>query len=326
MLQRLQRQATKLNTIHALLFPRSPAWVALTAVKPWNNGKIVTTVLHQRGHGLARVGFLQAQRRAGRNELDVLCLAPALDTRKGHPAIWEKLLAHLIPEAAAQQTARIYADVPDQPLLVNTFCHVGFSVYARQTVWRLMVSDAGEFLQPMTGVVRAAARGDDWDLMRLYAHVTPKSVQLAEGALGELAVKPPIVEWSYGGDVQDHVLASERSGEIQGCVRVVHGRTGVWMQLWADTLHDSKSTRSLLAGGLAVVRNRGRRLPVYVAVKGYQGGLAPVLADFGFAPFTDHAKMVKPLMQRVVEMESVRATGVDVVPEALVTSGPVGDR
>lgn len=260
--------------------------------------------------------------------MDILCLAPALDTPRGHPAVWEKLLANLIPEAAAHQVTRLFADVPDQPLLVNTLSHVGFNVYARQTVWRLTASDAGEFLVARPNDVRAVARGDEWNLMRLYATVTPKTVREAEGVAGEAAQVPPTIVWPYGGDVHTFVhLGGDRPGargdDITGCVKVVFGKAGVLMQFWVDSLQDSIATRSLVAAGLEDIRNRRTRLPVYVLVKGYQGGLAPVLADFGFAPFTDHARMVKPLLQRVVEMETVRAAAKEALPEALVTSGPL---
>lgn len=73
--------------------------------------------------------------------MDILVLAPALDTRTGHPAIWEKLLAHCIVEGTQEGTTRIYADVPDQPLLVNTFAHVGFGVLRGQAFWRLAPDD-----------------------------------------------------------------------------------------------------------------------------------------------------------------------------------------
>ena len=132
----LSRQATKLNASLALAQPYSVLGSALTAVVPWNDAKVATYVLHQRTHEVARNGFLQAQKRPGRPESDILLLTPALDTAHGHPAIWEKLLSHYSSEATQQKIARIYADVPDQPIVVNTLMHVGFRVYTRQTVGR----------------------------------------------------------------------------------------------------------------------------------------------------------------------------------------------
>ena len=59
--------------------------------------------------------------------------------------------------------------------------------------------------------------------------------------------------------------------------------------------------QELIGQGLRLVQNRvarqGRHLPVYTAVRDYQGGLGPVLANYGFAPVMDHAKMVKQMAQ-----------------------------
>ena len=173
------------------------------AVNPWDDAKVVTFVLRQNGHGLARAGFLQAQKRAKRAEADILLLAPALDTPTGHPAVWEKLLSHYLHEAMQHAILRVYADVPDQPLLVNTFAHVGFNVYQRQTIWRLIASDGEsitEEILPCAGVtVRPQEAADEWGLLRLYDRVTPHSVQVAEGGLGEPPARPPFLErWSSG--------------------------------------------------------------------------------------------------------------------------------
>jgi hypothetical protein len=110
--------------------------VALGAVLPWTMIRALTYVLRQHGHGLVHEGFLQMVRRSERPEADLLWLAPSLDAPNGHPAIWNKLLSHLAHDAGSQGIERIYADVPDQPLLVNTFAAVGFQPFCRQTVWR----------------------------------------------------------------------------------------------------------------------------------------------------------------------------------------------
>jgi len=107
LIQRLSRQSTKLNITNALLQPYSGLQAALTTLMPWklmpwNEAKVTTYVLDQRGHELARTGFLQVQKRPGRSEADVMLLAPALDMRLGHPAIWQKLLVYYCNEAAHQ--------------------------------------------------------------------------------------------------------------------------------------------------------------------------------------------------------------------------------
>lgn len=347
LLQRLQRQATKVNVVQSLLAPRSPLWDALAEsfvpLRLWDDAKIVTYVMRHEGHGIERVGFLQAQRRPGRPEEDLLLLAPALETRSGHPAIWQKLLAHYINETISETASampngssrtgssnggvqRIYVDAPDQPLLVQTFAQVGFAPYTRQTVWRLTAKDAGEFrapLSPPSAHVRLAQSVDHWNLSRLYGLATPRAVQAAEGMASEYAVKPPILEWWQPGNVYNVVF--DYHGDLRGCLRVVIGRAGVWLQLWADTLRiDSNITTDLITAGLRIARAQAVRLPIYTAVREYQGGLGPVLADFGFAPVMDHAKMVKHMVHRVVETETARTHVVDVRSEAIVTIRHLG--
>jgi hypothetical protein len=323
-MQRLQWQATRFSVNQAFLKPRSPFWSALTAVKPWDSAKTVTYVLRQNGHGIARAGLLQAQRRPNRPEADILLLAPALDTRTGHPAIWEKLLAHYLNEAVQQQTQRIYADVPDQPLLESTFAHVGFRTYSRQTVWRLPGGALDGWTARGKNAVRPRTRTDEWGLIQLYARCTPDRVQLAEGAGATPEGRPPILDWCHGGESQQYVLAS--SGVVLGSVRVVVGDTGALLECWAEPGRSgSDEWAQLLGAGLSALTGRRKRLPVYVAVKEFQGGLAPVLADAGFAPFADHARMVRQTVQRVVGTESVRMSALEAIPEALTTFRPLPD-
>ena len=136
LIQRLSRQAMLLPCARNFLQPTSSLSLALSTVAPWVTVRATTYVLRQHGHGLVHEGFLQMLRRANRPEAEILCLAPSLDAPTGHPAIWNKLLSHLSHEVSSLGVNRIYAEVPDQPLLVNTFAAVGFQPFCRQTVWR----------------------------------------------------------------------------------------------------------------------------------------------------------------------------------------------
>ena len=159
LVQRLGRQAAKLNIVQSLLQPRSALSASLSAHAPWNTAKVSTYVLRQRGHGVIGDGFLQVKKRPGRPELDIVLLAPGLDSPEGHPAIWEKLLAHHSQEAIRQEVVRLYVDVPDQPLPVSTFTHVGFRTYARQTIWRLAPHGVEDYGDQIDGQIRPQARG-----------------------------------------------------------------------------------------------------------------------------------------------------------------------
>jgi hypothetical protein len=320
LIQRMGRQATKLNTVQALLQPQSAFWASFTAIIPWNDAKVTTYVLRQQGHDLVGMGFLQVQKRPGRPELDIVRLAPGLDTPRGHPAIWEKLLSHHNAVATQQQIARIYVDVPDQPLPVHTFSHVGFRTYTRQTIWRLTAFDAiGVIPEPGTGI-RPQSRLDEWPLRQLYARMTPEAVQVAEGVhtdqTGAKGAPPPILDWWQVGACSSYVLERRavRGTELAGAVQIVQGHGGYWLQLWADMYDPNPAVvHQLLRYALAMVR-RGpqggpmgravagaRQGPVYIGVCEYHGALGALLSDYGFAPFTDRAKMVKHVLQWVRE-------------------------
>lgn len=337
LLQRLGRQAAKLNTIQSLLQPQSSFWTSLTGVVPWQSAKAMTYVLRQPGHDLIGYGFLQAQKRPGVPEVDILCLAPGLDTPLGHPVIWEKLLSHYNAEATQQQIARIYVDVPDQPLPIATFSHVGFKVYARQTIWRLNPYGVEDFSgagviassRGAPAMIRAQTKVDGWALQRLYYETVPRPVQIAEGMHAENGAKPPILEWRHAGTCSSFVL--EEASEIKGAIQVVQGTRGFWLQLWADTLNpDTNAIHSLLRYGLTLIHRRGRHLPVYAGVCDYQGGVSSILYEYGFAPFTDRAKMVRHVVQWVREpaMAPVAAeTVAGVVPTSFrLPLRPVGRR
>ncbi|MEZ4709717.1 MAG: hypothetical protein R3A44_21085 [Caldilineaceae bacterium] len=275
-------------------------------------------MLRQSRNTLAHAGFLQAQKRPGRPEADITLLAPSLETSWGHPAIWEKLLSHYAHEAARLQIARLYADVPDQPLLVNTFSQVGFKPYTRQTIWRL--THINRTLQALPEsrtraiTIRPQQKADEWNMRRLYERVTPLPVQHSEGVAHQDAgqsVKPLILDWWQSGSHQTYVL--EQNGEIEGCILLGFGARGYWMRMLVDTLNpDVECMSSLLQFGLRVIHeiNLSRR-PIYVGVRDYHGGMAALLSEFGFAPFTDRARMVRhvhawarePIFQRLPVLE-----------------------
>ncbi len=311
----LSRQATKLNATIALSQPYSVLGAALTSIVPWNDAKVVTYVLQQRQHDLARNGFLQAQKRSGRPESDILLLAPTLDATQGHPAIWEKLLSHYSNEAAKQHIARIYADVPDQPLLTNTFMHVGFRIYTRQTVWRLSAHHVEAFNHSHEATIRPQQSEDDWALQRLYTQITPAPVQQAEGFQTDSALAPPILDWWQPFGYSNYVL--EEAGSLCGCIRIGYGMQGIWLQIWQNTLSTSTDhLHHLLGFALTEIRQKHTlRLPIYIGIRDYQGGVGSVLADYGFAPFLDRAKMVKQLVQWVKRVAPVFVPVLEATPE-----------
>lgn len=327
LVHRLGRQATKLNAIQALLYPRSATVAALGAFVPGMGSNVSTFVLRQTRNSLVHAGLIQVQKRTGRPEADILLLAPALDTSWGHPAIWEKLLSYYAQEAARQQIARIYVDVPDQPLLVNTFSQVGFKLYTRQTIWRLTHHHTAPnsyppFNERESCRVLPESRTHEWDLLRLYTQITPEAVQRAEGAIhpdSEQEVKPLILDWWQSGQFSHFVLLED--DEIQGCLLIGRSQHGYWMRLLVDTNRpDTHHIHALLRYGLQILGTNKQHLPIYMGVRDYHGGMSSILTEYGFAPFTDRARMVRHVPAWARQAAPYRMPAVETVGEAVPTS------
>ncbi len=335
LIQRLGRQATRLNIAPSLLHRHAALWAFLRPINPWDDAKVTTYILRRQGHGLIGDGFLQVQKRAGRPEIDVSCLAPGLDMPLGHPVIWEKLLSQHAQEAAQQHIERIYADVPDQPLPISTLGHIGFRPYLRQTIWRLNAQGIDDYAALLAADIRPQGKADEWALKQLYRRCMPEAVQLAEGMVHDSALKPPILDWWDGGAYSNSVLVT--GGEVRGSIQLAQGERGYWLQVWADFMDpDTSALHQLLRFGLTEIQRRGARQPVYTSVCEHHGALGAILMDYHFAPVTDRAKMVKHVTQwqRVVApaplsaMESVPhvATVPFRLPDGAATPSPVAHR
>ena len=317
LVQRLSRYATRFHIGRFLLQPSSPLQAAFSAYLPWAYRSGITYVLRQEEHGLARAGFVQWQLHPGRAEADLMALSPALDAPNGHPAIWHKLLAESALALADQQIRRLYSELSDQPLLVNTFMQAGFNLYARETIWRLATESlafsaaAGTGLRPQTGQ-------DRWALAQLYARITPAPVRQAEAIDGEgEQFAPPILTNRHRHRPLTSFVLDGADG-LAGCVQIIWGQTGVWLRLWVDSNDpDTSRVHLLLRHGLQQIAGASVRGPVYSAVREYQSGLSSILEEYGFAPFTDRVRMVRPIWQRAKKAVENRLPSLEGVAEAM---------
>lgn len=320
LIQRLSRQALPLPSAHTFLHPTSSLSIVLGALLPWATLRASTYVLRQDGHGLVHEGFLQMVRRVERPEAELLWLAPSLDAPNGHPAIWNKLLSHLAHEVGSQGIERIYADVPDQPLLVNTFAGVGFQPFCRQTIWRCFDPGVGlARAEPAGSTAYPRTSADDWDLLRLYLATVPEPVQSAEGAIGAPTSVAPIVENLRPDQGVTYVVRA--ADELLGAFQLLRGVHGAWLHIWIDALQpDTHKVRTLFEHALALVTLQQWARPLYFAASDYQGGLDSLLDELGFAPFRDRVRMVKHVMRWVRESAANPIPVVETVGEVAPTS------
>lgn len=293
----LQRRSATLAIEPALTHPRAPLRSALTAPWPWAGFGIATYVLIAPQQGAAQTGFVQLMKRAARPEADVLYLAPALPAGPARDpaveAIWHALLDYGVLSAAGSGLQRIFASIPDGGPEEACLKDVGFSLYARETVYRLATVQPTA-LAPAAGY-RAQRPQDSWALQRLYTRSTPRLVQHAEGAATGNVGTPPLSWWEpdrWRGCVW------EPAGEVRGAVQIHLGRAGHWLRLWGANVLSAREARSLVEQGLRLIAaaqpgGNARLLPVYMTVRDYESDLGGTLTGFGFAPYADRVRFVK---------------------------------
>ncbi len=307
----LRRRGAILTIEQALTHPRDPLWSALTAPWPWAGFGIATYVLTASSGETEEAGFVQLMKRPARPEADVLYLAPALPAGTGRDAaletIWHGLLDHCALAAAGHGLQRIFASIPDGGPEEACLKDVGFSLYARETVYRLA---AAPLVTPILAAgFRPQGPQDSWALQRLYTRSTPRLVQHAEGAASG-TVGTPTLSWWEPDNWQGCVW--EPAGEVRGAVQVHLGRAGHWLRLWGAHLLSPREARGLVEQGLrliaaAAAAGRRKSLPVYTAVRDYEGELAGILIGFGFALYADRVRFVKHTVAPLREAAAVPA-------------------
>jgi hypothetical protein len=287
----LQRSRMPLQLEQTLVRPRSPLGPALLDPFPWHGIGIATYVLEGKDRSRSARGIAQMQKRPGRPEADLLFLSPRLDAHAGADDIWCRLLSHCAQEAGQFGIQRLFATLPDDPQMLDIFMQVGFSLYAREDVYRL-----GQVLRPAKAPenrkVRRYREEDNWALQRLYATYTPRLVQQAEGVANGDA--------RHGREPStDLTFVLERGTEIAAALQIEIGSAGHWLRAYGNT-QDAESMEALLRRGLAALASYRER-PVYSAVRDYQGGLRALLSDQGFQPFATWNRLVKHTVSWVKE-------------------------
>ena len=319
LLQRLRNCSTPLQIERILLESISPVRTVLRSCFPWYRHSSFTYVLRQEENGLAREGLIQLHLRPHTREADVTLLSPALDAPQGLPAIWQQLLSYSAQHIIRQNVTRLFSDLPDQPLLVNTFKQVGFALLTQVTIWRL---DTVSPPQPDSdqGAIRPQRAADAWELERLYRRITPVPVQQLEMGLtpeqSEEGRVPPILSNPHQTPMTGYLLEDDHG--VAGCVQILWGRRGAWIRLWVDT-NDPRTENAHLLLGFALQRINAapKTRRAYIGVRAYQTGLNALLSDYRFAPFTDRVLMVRNILQWRRQTVDQRKPALEAVQEVV---------
>jgi len=189
------------------------------------------------------------------------------------------LLDALVETAGIRGAHHLLAEVDEDSYPFNTLRQASFAIYARQRIWRL----SGELKarqETQVGAWRSIRRKDYPAVLALYHNLVPPLVQQIE--------PPP----SRGRDC----LVHWGQDEVIGYLQLQHGPLGSWIETF---FHPSvENPQDLLEPVLRQVHN-GRRRPLYMSVRSYQGWMDGMLIRMGFDVWQDQAVMVKHLVAKV---------------------------
>ena len=239
--------------------------------------------------------------RPGRPEQDVVFMAPTLEAGNGNHAIWQRMLTHLCVQTAERGNFSLYASLPVDSEEYHLFKNVGFLKYSQEDIFQL--GPPHDFTSlPTTISLRSQLPSDGWGLQKLYALLTPRQVQSAEGlAQGQWSTGRR--NWAAPGHRNGYVW--EEKGEIWGAVHIHSGKRGFWIRalLHPDVLDQ---TEALARAALEIITHKNADLPVYFALRQYEIGWRSTLIDLGFEPLTTQVLVVKPMTVRLNDKAHVR--------------------
>ena len=300
LLQKLARQSVPLHLERHLTQPHRPLWTALGAPVPWYGSGAATFVNpHANNHTLP-AGFVQASKHLGRSEADVCYIAPRLDQNARAGDVWRALLKQLIAHAGNFGIQRLYACLPAQDEAAAIVAASGFTLYVRETLFRLRPSGRDIFNHASASHVRPQREMDSLALQRLSDHYTPPVVQRAEGSfLQENGnATPYLIFQNWWQPERMEGLVYEQEDNILGALRIRRGDKGHWLHFMGDVTQQAIMS-ALLTEGLRRLHRDGK--PVYCGVRSYQNALGAVLSEHAFQPTIELARFVKHTTVRTRE-------------------------
>ena len=294
-IQQLQSRGIQLDLERAVLWPHTPTQAAIEQHLPLSNIAAQSIVLYPNNSPRSRaIGFLQARPRRGRPETDIAFISPALTASDDAVAIWYRLLAECTQEIGSHGGQRLFAQLAGNNGAEEVFRQAGFSTYAREDIFCLRDWTPDSYAKE---ILRRQRTRDGWTLLRLYAQLTPRPIQIAEGMLSPEGQGGKMGDWWDQSSGAGYIL--EVDGELAGAVRVRRGRAAYWLRFW---LHPQAidHSRDLVNGALSLLHASPRR-PIYCGVRDYESGLCDALYTAGFEHLQTRSLLVKHTTGRAKE-------------------------
>ncbi len=189
------------------------------------------------------------------------------------------LLEGLAWQAGEMGAFSLLGEVDEQSPTFESIRRAGFSVYAWQRIWRLLLPSESS---AKPNGWQPASSLDEQPVRNLFQMLVPPLVQSAE----------PLSNRKLNG------LIYRQNGDLMAYVECVYGPRGIYL---TPLIHpDIQDGLSLLRGLMPALAPRLGR-PIYLAVRSYQAWLENVLAEIPAEAAPRQALLVKHLtsMQRV---------------------------
>jgi hypothetical protein len=282
LIRRLQKQGLSLDLCRTLTEPWSPlreAWLAfLTGQFRGQVTLVWRNVSGPEGVIQVHVGARQAGAR-------ITYLAPRPEGEAA-AAVCARLIEAACAEVGGRGAPRLFAAAPANSAEMEALQQLGFSLYARQTVFRLAANAAGDTPTDRAGV-RPWQPADEWATQRLCVAITPPPVRQAEGPQGAM----------LGAVAEAGRLVLVRDDQLVGVLYVHGGRLGYWLRMLVRPEAADDAAKLLQAGLSALPGSVGQ--PVFCGVRHYQSHVWRSLDEVGFERIAEQALMVRHMAARI---------------------------
>ncbi len=260
-------------------------------------------------------GWIQARCRWQRR--DEWTITTLSTNEKASPYVGERLLKELVREAGEQGVIRVFAKIPEDEPQLRTFRALGFTLYTNEEIWGNLYFGASTTVTeprdgPLRKLLRTRTARDAWDLMQLYAAITPAVVQRAE----MLTTR----QWHISHIPRPWFLAqglleksyvwqdlNDKSDGLGGFVRLLTGANGHWITVMCRPDLANRAVVPVAIDFVLWKAARHSNKPVYCSIREYQAEVGTLLEERGFHLLSRQALLVKYLAEPIKEKQPALA-------------------
>jgi hypothetical protein len=259
------------------------------------------------------LGWVQARSRWQRSDEWTITMLASAD--KAPAVVSERLLEEVIREAGERGVIRLFVKLPDDEPQLQAFRMLGFTHYTSEEIWGNLYfgpSSVKAEDDPLRKVLRKRQGHDAWNLMQLYAAVTPPVVQRAEMLTSrqwQISRVPQPMTLAQSMLEKSYVWQDEsgRGEGLGGFVRLLTGASGHWITLMNRS---DLGNRQIVPAALDHILWKAVRLghkPVYCGIREYQSEVGTLLEERGFHLLSKQALLVKYLAEPIKEKQPALA-------------------